>query len=246
MTKTIIQKQFKRIETKYILNKSQLKHLLVDLNQYMLADDFAQSTITNVYFDNPDFQMVEDSLAKKYGKEKIRMRFYDQCPTNDSQAFLEIKKKLDGVGFKYRLTSNPVSVTNYVTTGLADASIVDEQVTAELRHLRQRYGTLQPKMMIAYDRESFKGKVDQGVRVTLDKNLVYRDNRLFDYADRSGHALLPADQVIMEVKVAGDQPCWLVDILERFGLEKTSFSKYGQSHQLNQSRLMQRKESIHA
>lgn len=246
MTKTIIQKHFKRVETKYILTQKQEQAFLADLAQHMEADDFAQSSISNVYFDNPDFQMVADSLAKKHGKEKIRMRLYDLQPTASSQAFLEIKKKVEGIGFKYRLTSNPVSVTNYVLTGLADASIVDDKVTEELHQLRQRYGTLQPKLVIAYDRQSYKGLDDKNVRLTIDRNLIYRDDRLSAYADRSGHALLPADQVIMEVKVAGDQPAWLQELLVKHGLEKASFSKYGQAYKLNQARLAARKEIAHA
>lgn len=59
----------------------------------MMADEFATSTITNIYFDNEDFDMVQDSLAKKNGREKIRMRVYDVTPSESSQAFLEIKKK---------------------------------------------------------------------------------------------------------------------------------------------------------
>lgn len=245
MTKKILQKQFKRVETKYILDKSHLDQLRLDLEQHMVADDFAQSTITNIYFDNPHFQMIEDSLAKKHGKEKIRMRFYDPEPTAQSQAFLEIKKKIDGVGFKYRLTSSPVSITNYVTTGLVDTSIIGDEVTTELYQLRQRYGKLLPKMVIAYDRQSFRGKDDKSVRVTLDQNLIYRHDRLSAYADRTGQALLPEDQFIMEVKLEGDQPAWLTDFLARHSLEKISFSKYGQAHQLNQVRLHRKEESDH-
>lgn len=246
MTKKIIQKQFKRVETKYIASQQQLENLLTDMTQHMEADEFAQSTISNIYFDNPDFQMIQDSLDKKHGKEKVRMRFYDQVPTVESQAFLEIKKKVEGVGFKYRLTSNPISVMNYVTTGLADASIVDDKVTTELHHLRKRYGKLQAKMVIAYDRQSYKGLEDKSVRLTIDRNLIYRDDRLAAYADRKGHALLPADQVIIEVKVAGEQPTWLQGLLSKHQLEKTSFSKYGQAHLLNQARLKENKEISHA
>ncbi len=51
MPTKIIQKQFKRIETKYILEKTVLKQVLQDLEAYMEADAYATSTITNIYFD---------------------------------------------------------------------------------------------------------------------------------------------------------------------------------------------------
>ncbi|WP_153053142.1 VTC domain-containing protein, partial [Streptococcus suis] len=108
----IVQKQFKRKETKYIVDKETFALLEKDLQKYMVSDEFATSTITNIYFDNEEFDMIQDSIAKKNGREKIRMRVYDSKPSESSQAFLEIKKKENKIGYKYRLTSNPVSVTN--------------------------------------------------------------------------------------------------------------------------------------
>lgn len=93
MKTRIVQKQFKRKETKYIVDKKTFERLEKELRQYMMADEFATSTITNIYFDNEDFDMIQDSLAKKNGREKIRMRVYDSKPSESSQAFLEIKKK---------------------------------------------------------------------------------------------------------------------------------------------------------
>lgn len=236
MTKKIIQKHFKRIETKYILNNMALADVMADLNRHMLADEFAQSTITNIYFDNSDFQMVQDSLDKKHGKEKIRMRLYDAHPTSSSQAFLEIKKKLDGVGVKYRLTSNPVSVIKYIRTGLADSTIVDDKVTAELTKLRQRYGAIRPMMYISYDRLSLKGRQDSQVRVTIDRNLLYRAEQVSDLAGAYGESLLPKDQVIVEIKVVDEIPDWLAMILTKHQLEKVSFSKYGNAYKLHQAK----------
>lgn len=59
--------------------------------------------------------------------------------------FLEIKKKSEEVGFKYRLVSNPVSVVNFIENGLADATISDDRVKAEVEALQERYLDLKPK-----------------------------------------------------------------------------------------------------
>ncbi len=88
------------------------------------------------------------------------MRVYDATPSESSQAFLEIKKK-NKIGYKYRLTSNPVSVTNYIENGVIDSTIKDDKVTSELEMLRERYGTIKPKMYIYYDRVSYKGIEDK-------------------------------------------------------------------------------------
>lgn len=237
MTKTIIQKHFKRVETKYLLSQEILADLLADLDQHMVADDFSESTITNIYFDNDNFDMIQDSLAKKHGKKKVRMRLYAPSPTATSQAFLEIKQKIDGVGFKYRLTSTPVSVINYVGQGIADATIGDDKVRGELEQLRRRYGTIKPKMYIYYDRKSFKGRQDKTVRVTIDQNLTYRDYQVTYHQGKHGYPLLEGDKVIMEIKVAGDLPRWLAELLTKHGIEQSSFSKYGNAYKLTQERL---------
>ncbi|HFU4501090.1 TPA: polyphosphate polymerase domain-containing protein [Streptococcus suis] len=232
MKTRIVQKQFKRKETKYIVDKETFALLEKDLQRHMVSDEFATSTITNIYFDNEDFDMIQDSIAKKNGREKIRMRIYDAQPSASSQAFLEIKKKENKIGYKYRLTSNPLSVTNYIEKGLVDKTITDEMVTSELEILRERYGTIKPKMYIYYDRVAYKGIEDKKIRLTIDKNLLYRDYHVSATDGKFGEALLDPDKVIMEIKVPEQLPDWLLDLLEKYQLEKQSFSKYGNAYKL--------------
>ncbi|HFI0263727.1 TPA: polyphosphate polymerase domain-containing protein [Streptococcus suis] len=232
MKTRIVQKQFKRKETKYIIDKETFALLEKDLQRHMVSDEFATSTITNIYFDNEDFDMIQDSIAKKNGREKIRMRIYDAQPSASSQAFLEIKKKENKIGYKYRLTSNPLSVTNYIEKGVVDKTITDEMVTSELEILRERYGTIKPKMYIYYDRVSYKGIEDKTIRLTIDKNLLYRDYHVSATDGKFGEALLDPDKVIMEIKVPEQLPDWLLDLLEKYQLEKQSFSKYGNAYKL--------------
>lgn len=235
MKTRMIQKQFKRRESKYIVDKKVLVQLEKDLKEYMVADEYATSTITNIYFDNHDFEMIQDAISKKYGREKVRMRVYDAKPSETSQAFLEIKKKENKIGFKYRLTSTPLAVMNYVENGWADQMIADEKVGLELAALRKRYGTIAPKMYIYYDRISFKGKEDRKVRVTIDQNLLYRDEHVGINKGKFGKHLLEPDKVIMEIKVPEEQPAWLIALLEKYQIEKCSFSKYGNAYRLAQA-----------
>ena len=64
-----IQTNFQRIETKYILDRATLERLEAEMAPYFIADDYARSTITNIYFDNDDFQMIQDSIARKGGRD---------------------------------------------------------------------------------------------------------------------------------------------------------------------------------
>ncbi|MBF0786560.1 MULTISPECIES: polyphosphate polymerase domain-containing protein [unclassified Streptococcus] len=235
MKTKIVQKQFRRKESKYIVDKKVFVQLEAELKEHMVADDYAKSSITNIYFDNDNFGMIQDAIAKKYGREKVRMRIYDTEPSENSQAFLEIKQKENKIGLKYRLTSTPLAVMNYVEKGLADHTITDEKVTSKLEVLRERYGTIKPKMYIYYDRVSFKGKEDRKIRVTVDQNLLYRDDYVDVKKGKFGRYLLDPDKVIMEIKVPEKHPAWLIALLEKYQIDKQSFSKYGNAYRLAQT-----------
>lgn len=234
MTKHINQKAFKRVETKYLVPADRLPELLQDLTKHMQADDFAQSTITSLYFDTADFQMIQDSLAKKHGKEKIRLRTYAAQPGLESPAFLEIKQKLAGIGYKYRVKTTPFA-TGQALSQSGQALSHDDQMEDQLAILQDRYGTISPRMLIAYNRLSFKGLEDDAVRVTLDNHLTYAVVDQLTLTSSLTAPLLPQNQLVMEIKVADQLPTWLQAILDQYGLEKVSFSKYGQAYQLHRT-----------
>lgn len=233
MTKQMTQKEFKRVETKYLVPGQHLEALLADLSAHLIEDDFARSTITSLYFDTADFAMIQDSLAKKHGKEKVRLRTYAQQPTATSPAFLEIKQKIDGVGYKYRVATTAGGSVELVA-GSDGQCAEDSRMAAQLAILAERYGRISPKMLIAYKRLSFKGADNPAIRVTLDTDLTYAEVNQLELASSATSPLLPQDQVVMEIKVADQIPTWLQAILTTYDLEKASFSKYGRAYQLHQ------------
>lgn len=237
MTKQINQKEFKRVETKYLVEAQQLPALLQDLNDHMQADDFAQSTITSLYFDTENFQMIQDSLAKKHGKEKLRLRTYASQPGLDSPAFLEIKQKIAGVGYKYRVKTTPQEAITALA-GTGNSVSQDVRMTDQLALLQDRYQTIQPRMLISYNRLSFKGRDDAAVRVTLDRDLTYALVTSLTLSSSAAIPLVTNNQLVMEIKVSDQLPTWLQTILAKYNLEKASFSKYGQAYQLHQANLI--------
>ena len=104
--KKTIETSFKRIETKYIIAKDDVKDLIKDLKEYVVEDDYPTSTISNIYFDTENFDVIQDALAKQHRREKIRMRTYIETPQADSPVFLEVKSKdEEGIGHKFRLVA---------------------------------------------------------------------------------------------------------------------------------------------
>ena len=139
---------FKRIETKYIVSKDKLDKLIQDLKEYLVEDDYPISTISNIYFDTEDFDILQDEHLGDKRKEKVRMRTYLSQPKIDSQVFLEIKTKdQEGVGRKYRLLSTPSSIINFITKGHLDASITDTVVIEKVKKLQHDYKlAIKPRM----------------------------------------------------------------------------------------------------
>lgn len=233
---------FKRIEKKYVLDKEKLGVIWDDLKEYLVEDDYPTSTITNIYFDTADFQVIQDSIAKKNGREKIRMRTYVTNPTEDSQAFLELKKKdAEGIGHKFRLVSETGAIKQFIESGkLTPATSEDQFLIDELNALKERYGGLIARMLIYYERSSFKekhhikGQPQTKIRVTVDKNVTYRDYDVEKSMGNYGNDLVGDGKVIMEIKTPGSQPEWLQTILMKHGIASTSFSKYGTAYRKSQ------------
>ena len=237
-----LETKFKRIETKYVVSKENLEKLIQDLKEYLVEDDYPISTISNIYFDTEDFDVLLDDDFGDKRKEKVRMRTYLSQPTLDSQVFLEIKTKdQEGVGRKFRLLSTPSSILNFMTKGHLDASITDKIVIEKVKKLHQDYKQgIKPRMYIYYDRYSLKEKkYIEGynynkIRITIDQNLVYRDENVNLFSGNQGAPLLDDNTVIMEIKAPGNKPQWLQDILDKYGLIEHKFSKYSCAYHKSQ------------
>ena len=65
------------------------------------------------------------------------------------------------------------------------------------------------------------------LRITFDRNIRWRRDRLTLDAGDDGKRLLPEDQILMEVKTLGACPLWLCRALSAQHIYPASFSKYG-------------------
>ena len=93
---------FERFEEKYLLSTPQYQALMAGLRGRMQPDLFGRSTVSSIYYDTPDYRLIRTSLDKPDYKEKLRVRVYG-TPTAESKAFVELKKKVDGIVYKRRV-----------------------------------------------------------------------------------------------------------------------------------------------
>lgn len=92
---------------------------------------------------------------------------------------------------------------------------------------RQITESFEGRMLLSYDRAAFYAMDNPQFRITFDENILWRDHDVTLTTGIGGTAVLPADTILMEVKTADAIPLWLVQLLSREKIYKTSFSKYG-------------------
>lgn len=226
----------------------------------MAPDAFAHSSISNLYYDTPDFRMVRRSLEKPMYKEKLRLRSYG-TPENTSTVFPEIKKKAMGIVYKRRIslpyqeavsflsgqqiastdtcdgTTQQIASTdtcNGMTQQIASTDMCDgttQQILHELDWMLASYENLAPRVFLSYERDSYKGISDPSLRLTLDQDILFRTDRLDLREGAFGEAILLPDQTLMEVKISNAAPLWLAQALSEIGIFPVSFSKYGRAYE---------------
>ena len=67
---------FRRYEKKYLVTQEQYDRLAKVFAPRMERDRFSESTISNIYYDTPDFRLIRRSLDRPVYKEKLRLRTY--------------------------------------------------------------------------------------------------------------------------------------------------------------------------
>jgi hypothetical protein len=189
----------------------------------MVEQKYGASTILNIYYDTPDWRLIRASLEKPLYKEKLRLRAYGTV-TDDSEVFVEIKKKFHGIVYKRRAALLLEDAREFLNAPMRTPG--DEQVLREADWMLSTY-RLAPAAAISYDRAAFIGKDDPDFRVTIDQNLTGRTDALDLTCGSHGDAILRGGEYLMEVKSAGGMPLWMCHLLDEYRIFPTSFSKYG-------------------
>ena len=165
---------------------------------------------------------------------------------DSERVFVEVKKKYKGIVYKRRVACSAAAARAYLggmpykqacathplagEQGAAESeSARSMQISREIDQFRKRYETLRPSMTITCCRAAYVpvDAADEGLRITFDMELAYRDEFAHHAAAR---LLLAPDESIMEIKNSGPMPLWLSHALAECGAYPSSFSKYGAAY----------------
>lgn len=228
-------KSFKRYEKKYLLNQEQYDELIKRISEYMNPDEHCKNgknyDIYNVYYDTDDNQVIRHSISKPYYKEKLRLRSYKVPTSSNDKVFLELKKKINGIVNKRRVVLTLDEVYKFLELGIRPEKedYMNNQVLNEIEYYLLN-NKVSPKVYISYSRKAFFSKEDKDFRLTFDSKIITRRDYLFLESGSFGDELLQPNQYLMEVKILGAIPLWLVDILSDLSIYSAKFSKYGNEY----------------
>ena len=222
---------FKRREKKILFDAALAEPLKQRIEEYMNADPYNKDgkpyMICNLYFDNANNDVIRNSVQLPKFKEKLRLRSYG-TPNADSKVFLELKKKLNGIGTKRRAKIKLSEVYDFFEHRKypEDTKFINTQVLKEIDYYLS-HTPVEPAAYVSYMRYAYFGKEDPDFRVTFDFDIISRRYDLSLENGRYGDPLLPPELALLEVKFAGAVPYWFVQIMNEFGLTFHTFSKIG-------------------
>jgi len=222
---------FNRYEKKYLISSEVFAKVQNEIKEYMEPDKFSRDgkfySIANIYYDTDNDELIRNSIEKPEYKEKLRLRSYG-VPELSDMVFLEIKKKYKGIVNKRRTRLKLSEAYELVENkGISEKNeYINTQVLKEIEYFLKVYN-LVPKVYLSYNRMAFFEKGNGDLRITFDTDIRSRRYDLGLEMGNHGDLLIGNDLWLMEVKSSKGIPLWFVDILNKYDIYPSSFSKYG-------------------
>lgn len=220
------QNVFKRYELKYLISNEQREYITEAARPHMMLDSYGRALIRNIYFDTENYRLIRRSIEKPVYKEKLRVRSYGTA-SYDSDIFVELKKKYDGIVYKRRI-SLPYNVAMAWLGGKISCPS-ESQISREIDYFKSLYSPLYPTVHISYEREAYF-EIGGELRVTFDDNIYAREQSLTLCDDVDGFRVNDDGYSVMEIKCSGGIPGWMTSLLSKEKIFKSSFSKYGEAY----------------
>jgi hypothetical protein len=180
---------------------------------------FPPRRVQSVYLDTPFGKALQENLGGLSRREKLRVRWYG-VPSSEVRAILERKVRSNSLGWKDIATlPRPIALRGAARRAFVDA--VANQLDAGWR---VRLAGFEPAQWVRYEREYFT-TFDQRVRLTLDRELAFFDQRAL--ARLSDAEPTPSPRVlVLELKCAPEHLESARAILDRLPIPLGRCSKF--------------------
>ena len=225
---------FQRFEFKYLLNWREFYEIRDRLKPFVSLDGYAKTSksgfyeVASLYFDSPKFYYYYEKIDGVRNRKKIRLRAYKVDDKPVGYTFFEIKRKNDAVILKDRFLLDRDDYEIFIKTGSFYKTKIYKEDNA--KKIIQEYDierfrrALEPKILVNYAREPYLGKYNKNFRVTFDYNIEASESKRLIGAECETNVL--KDKLIMEIKFNGRLPYYIREIIEKYNLERSAYSKY--------------------
>jgi len=233
-----------RLEFKYLIDETTAGRVCRELEPYCSLDTHGANAsrgthspassypVRSLYLDTPTFAFHRSKERGDPERFKLRVRGYE----GRQVLYLEIKHRSADFVRKRRTGIDSRSLAE---AGHEIGKLHEE--TPQGRRVAEEFGrrvlstAASPKLLVRYDRVAYASNVDHYARVTFDRNIAFQQTEQWNLEGRHGawndlqrHLIeeAPNPLVIMEIKTIASVPRWLIDVVHRHGLRRTSVSKY--------------------
>lgn len=227
---------FDRYELKYVIPAELVEPVSRHISAYCELDPYSASSpdhfyeVNSLYFDTPSFLFLRKKLDGDAERFNMRIRGY-----GGDEFFLELKYKSQGF-VKKRRTFARGNVREFLEREADNASIPERSNLAQFLNAFHTYRA-EPKVLTQYRRKAYFSKYDDYARITFDKDLRCMEESDLNLIPNPA-LMTPYDHedvfandgcVILELKCPQQVPLWFIDIITKFDLTRTGFSKYASS-----------------
>jgi hypothetical protein len=231
-----------RFEFKFLVTARQRDDIFATFNGALQPDLNGGSSgdypVVSLYYDTPDWRCYWEAWRGVPSRRKLRVRIYGTaCGGIPPTSFVEVKHKLDGLGVKRRVQTTLERALEIGQGGgePSQYTAAEARIVREVQRLVRNDG-FRPVCTIRYRRHAFALQSEQAghagnsepLRITFDDELAARFRDLQPQPDDRGCdlALLPPENLVMEVKGMGAVPAPVANYLAKSGLSPRRFSKY--------------------
>ena len=211
----------RRYEMKFLLSHSQYK-LISDYISFIYERDNNSIDKTypvfSIYFDTKDKDFYYDKIDGYFYHLKVRARRYSQTFDSIENTLLELKQKENDISYKNN-TWKIMDKKTILNTNLWDFN--------EVNKIIMKKNLLYPTVGVYYDREAYTGP---NIRITFDYNIIALPTSNLNVKANKSNQVLKEYFCVLEIKSDSKKlPKYLENILSKYNIRISSFSKYTES-----------------
>lgn len=229
-----------RYELKYMIPFELVGPISTFIENHCEMDYYSQISrdhfyiINSLYFDTPNFEFFKRKEAAVQPSWSMRVRSYGANPK--PPVFSELKLKINDFSNKMRAKIYCDNWAHVLESGEIPTDI-DGKSRSYLENFiwhMNAYGA-GPKILTQYRRKAYLSVIDQYARVTFDRDMRYQLEEGFNvtpyeramcHYDTEDIFPHPSENVVLELKCEKRVPIWMLQLIKKFDLTRSGFSKY--------------------